>query len=91
MDPLHPLLQVILVSEGVRHTLEAVACHPLDLRAPSVREAHEGKRCFNIHIMLKLKMSQISVLCVHGNQIVKFRESESLSLRSEMQQKHRGL
>lgn len=81
MDPLRPLLQVILVSEGVRHTLEAVACHPLDLRAPSAHEAHEaheGKWCFNIHTMVKLKMSQISVLCVHGNQIVTFSESESL-------------
>lgn len=65
MDPLHPLLSVILVSEGVPHTLEVVACRPLDLHTTSIPAAREGKSCLNFNIMLKLCKSQFSELSLH--------------------------
>lgn len=64
MDPLRPLLQVILALEGVHHTLEAVACHPQDLHDTSTPMALEGKSCFNTNIILKLLKSQFSALCL---------------------------
>ncbi|KAJ4928769.1 hypothetical protein JOQ06_004394 [Pogonophryne albipinna] len=41
-DPVPPLLQVTLLSEGLLHTLEAAACPPLDLHATFTPEAQEA-------------------------------------------------
>jgi len=49
VDPLH---QVILVSEGVRHTPQAMACHLLDHHATSTPVDQEGKTGFGINITL---------------------------------------
>lgn len=65
MDPLHLLLQVILVSEGGHLTLGAVACRLPDLHATSIPVAQEGKSILNIIFMLKLCKSQFSALCLH--------------------------
>lgn len=54
MDPLHPLPQVILVSEGVPLTPAAVACRSPDHHATSIPGEQEGKSCLNLNSVPKL-------------------------------------
>lgn len=65
-DPLHHLLWVIPVSEGIHHICVAVECRPLGLHAastPEVQEVQEGKSCLSITTMLKLCKSQFFPIC----------------------------
>lgn len=70
-DPLHPILPVILVSEGVHHTLETEACHPLGHHNTSSPAAREGKGGLNFNIMLKLCKLQFFELSLHTFKIPK--------------------
>ncbi|XP_056284535.1 uncharacterized protein si:ch211-51e12.7 isoform X5 [Pseudoliparis swirei] len=67
-DPMHPLLQDILVSEGLHHTLEAVACCFLDLHATSTTAAKEVSTMDRSLLLLLLLLLTLHLVEARGGQ-----------------------